>query len=414
MMAERLLADRTCKSSKPKARIYYLADGNGLRLQVRPNGAKYWMLRYTLGGRESTYQIGAYPHTTLDEARDAAAKARKLVTAGVSPSVDRKVSVARNVKSGEATFKAIAEEWLARNKGEWSPHHYERNKGLLDRLLVPDLGALPIAEITEPMLLKVLRKHYDSGIRESARRARAVAQQVFTHAKDTHRATRNPARELAGSSLLKKPEVKHFAALKPEEVGPMLRALDKSGVEPVTRAAMLLMLYTGARDSTLRGARWQEIDLKAGAWTVPAARMKSGREHKVPLPHQAVALLKELAKQTRRSHDSFVFASRGKAGFLAENALRKRLHGLGFKVTAHGFRSLITDLLNEQGFNADAIERQLDHANKDKVRAAYLRSEFFDLRKTMMQWLADWADAQRDETKAPALPGNVQPLRRVA
>jgi integrase len=241
-----------------------------------------------------------------------------------------------------------------------------------------------------------------------------VAAQVFAYAKDTHRATHNPGRELASSSVLKKPEVRHFAALKPAQVGPMLRALDASNVEPVTRTALILMLYTGVRDAALRAARWQEFDLRAKCWTVPAERMKSGREHRVPLPAQSITMLTELAKLTRRKPDSFVFASHGKAGFLAENTLRMRLHGLGFKVTAHGFRSLMTDLLNVQGFNADAIERQLDHVQKNQVRAAYLRDDFYEYRRSMMQWLADWADAQRNKEKAPRLPSNVVPMRRVA
>jgi integrase len=413
-MAEKLLTDRTCKAARPKAGIYYKSDGAGLRLQVRPDGARYWQVRYTLDKRESTFQIGSYPDVPLDEARTEAAKARKLVAAGIRPSVDRRVQRARNVERGEATFKAIGDEWLARNKADWSAPHYERNKGLLERLLYPDLGALPVSDISEPILLRTLTKHYDAGIRESARRARGVASQVFAYAKDTHRATHNPARELAASSVLKKPEVKHFAALKPEQVGPMLRALDASKVEPVTRTALTLMLLTGVRDAALRAACWREFDLRAKCWTIPAERMKSGREHRVPLPAQAVAMLTDLAKQTRRKPESFVFASHGQAGFLAENTLRLRLHGLGFKVTAHGFRSLITDLLNVQGFNADAIERQLDHMQRDQVRAAYLRNDFYDYRRSMMQWLADWADALRNKIKTPTLPTNVIHMRRVA
>ena len=196
--------------------------------------------------------------------------------------------------------------------------------------------------------------------------------------------------------MLKRPEVKHFAALKTKDVGPLLKKMAQSQVDPITQAAMILMLLTGLRDASLRGAQWQEIDLKAASWTVPGSRMKSRREHAVPLPRQAIAALKALGKLTDTGSASFVFASRGKAGFLAENTLRLALHGLGFKVTAHGFRSTLTDLLNERGFNADAIERQLDHSSKDRVRAAYLRSDWLDYRKKMMQWVADWADAQRD------------------
>ena len=413
-MAEKLLNDRKCRGAKSRITPYPLSDGNGLRLVVHPNESKYWVLRYTLGGKETTLGLGTYPSISLEQARIDAEKARKLVTAGVSPKIERKISVARNIERAAATFDVIAKEWLARHKAEWSGHHHERNEGLVRRILLPALGRLPIAEITEPMLLAPLKAAYDEGIKESARRARAVAAQIFAYAKDTHRATSNPARELASSSVLKRPEVKHFAALKTKDVGPLLKKMAQSQVDPVTQAAMILMLFTGLRDASLRGAQWQEIDLKAATWTVPGSRMKSRREHTVPLPRQATAGLKSLGKVTDTGPASFVFASRGKAGFLAENTLRLALHGLGFKVTAHGFRSTLTDLLNERGFNADAIERQLDHASKDKVRAAYLRSDWFDYRKKMMQWVADWADAQRDGSAAPALPANVIAIRRTA
>lgn len=413
-MAEKLLGDRQCKTAKAGESVRYLNDGNGLRLQIRPDGAKYWMLRYLLGGRESTAGLGPYPEISLEEARKKAAKARTLIADGIRPAVERKVRVARNIAKAEATFEVVAEEWLARNKSHWSGHHHERNAGLVRRILLPKLGGLPMEEITEQILLSVLREAYDSGIKESARRARGVASQVFAYAKDTYRATHNPARELAGNRSLKKPEVRHFEALKPAQVGAMLRKLDESEAEPVTRAALLLMLYTGLRDYSVRGAQWKEIDLEAGIWTVPGSRMKSRREHRVSLPRQAVKALEGLGEIHGSKPESFVFPSWGKNGFLAENTLRTALHRMGFKVTAHGFRSLITDLLNESGFNSDAIERQLDHQSKDKVRAAYLRSEWMDYRRTMMQWLADWMDSQRKEKTVPKLPANVVAFQRLA
>jgi integrase len=148
------------------------------------------------------------------------------------------------------------------------------------------------------------------------------------------------------------------------------------------------------RDNSIRGALWREIDLDAGFWTSPSTRMKSGREHQVPLPAQAVAALKTIHPLTYRNDDSSVFPGGGKHKIMSENTLRLALHRLGFKVTAHGMRSLITDVLNEHGFNPDAIERQLDHSEKSQVRRAYLRTNFMDDRIKMMQWFADWCDAQ--------------------
>jgi integrase len=420
-MAEKLLTDRACNAAKGKAKIYYKNDGNGLRLQVRPDGAKYWMLRYRWDGRETTRGLGPYgaDAVTLDAARKRAAEERAKIAVGLHPTTAKRVAKAQRIEEGKATFGTIAAEWLKRYQGEWSGHHYERNKGLLDRILLPKLADLPVTEITEPMLLGVLLAAYDSGIKESARRARVIAQQVFAYARHSHRATHNPARELVGNELLRRPPVTPFAALKPKQVGAFLRKMRDSGTEPVTRAALLLMIYTGLRDSTLRAARWNEIDLKAGVWEIPTERRKSRRtagatQFRVPLPRQAVTILKELSKITRTADDAYVFASKSKAGFLAENTLRMTLHRLGFAVTAHGFRSMLTDLLNERGFNPDAIERQLDHAEQDKTRGAYLRSEFFDYRRQMMQWLADWTDAQLAEADDPEIPGNVLAFRRVA
>jgi integrase len=417
-VAEKLLTDRQCKAARAKTGVHYKADGNGLRLLIRPDGAKYWMLRYTIGGKESTAGLGVYPETSLEEAREKAAAARRLIAEGIHPSVERKVRIAQNIERQQATFGAIAAEWLAHNKAEWSLHHHERNEGLLRRILLPKLENLPITDVSEPLLLSVLREHYDAGIKESARRARGVAQQIFAYAKDTHRATHNPARELVGSSVLKKPPVIPFAAIKATQVGAMLRKLHESQTEPATSAALLLMLHTGVRDFALRAAKWNEIDLRAGIWTLPEARRKTRKsypgDHLLPLPKQAVVLLKDLAKLTRTSPDAYVFASHGKAGFLAENTLRYTLHRLGYIVTAHGVRSLITDVLNERGFNADAIERQLDHAQENKARAAYLRSDWLDYRRKMMQWFADWMDAERERHTEPELPDNVVMFKRGA
>jgi integrase len=372
------------------------------------------MLRFTYAGKENTLSLGPLRNVSLAEARVKAAEAKALIAYGIDPITERRKRRAKNIESNHATFKAVGTEWLNRHRPNWSSHHYERNEGLLRRLIFPDLGDMPISEITEPMLLGVLKRAYDNGIKESARRARAVAQQVFDYAKDTFRATSNPARELSRSTVLKKPTVRHFAALKATEVGAFLNKLDTSGVQPTTQLALMLMLYTGLRDASLRGARWNEINLNTGEWTIPADRMKTKRPHRVPLPTQAVALLRSLKEVREPKGDDFIFASRGKSGHLAENTLRIAMHRLGFEVTVHGFRSLITDVLNECEFNPDAIERQLAHVEKNKVRRAYLRTDFYPYRAQMMQWFADWADAQRRNETAPAMPSNVLAFHRAA
>ncbi len=398
MAAEKLLTEAACKAAKPKTKVYYLNDGNGLRLRIRPNGSKTWILRYRLGGNEMSSGLGTYPKITLQIARTKASEAKGHISKGDNPSTIKRIAKANQIIKGETTFGAIAREWLDHNKASWSSHHLERNEGLLKRFLLTDLERMPIDSIKESYLFSILKVPYDKGTKESARRARAIAAQVFSYARATHRGTINPARDMADNPYFKKPPVKHFAALPQNEVGALIKELNKTGEEQKldlkTVCALRLALYTGLRDNSIRGALWGEIDLEAGIWTVPGSRMKSGREHQVPLPTQAIAALQLLRPFTHRNPDSHIFPGGGKHKIMSENTLRLALHRLGFKVTAHGMRSLITDVLNESGFNPDAIERQLDHSEKSQVRRAYLRSNFMDERVKMMQWFADWCDAQ--------------------
>ena len=422
-MPEKKLTARDCdtaKGGKPPKRLtdaaagkpYRLTDGGGLSLRVMPSGAKYWQFRYRHGGRETILQLGSYPEISLERARAEHARHRDVLRHGRDPVTARRVEKAQIRKAAGETFSAVADEWLEYHRPTWTAVHHERNGGLLRRVLHPVLGQLPLREIDATAVLSALKAAENDGILESARRARAIAKQVFDYAIATGRASINPARDLG--KALRKPEVGHFAALQAEQIGSFLTVLDASGATAVTKAALLLMLYTGLRDGSLRGAKWSEIDLEAAKWTIPAERMKRREEHSVPLPRQAVAVLKTLHPSTHRGPDSFVFASSGKAGFLAENTLRIALHRLGFEVTAHGFRSLLTDELYKAGFRSEWVERQMHHRDKNAVRAAYLRTDFYEQRLPMMQWWADNCDALKAGGTAPALPGNVIPMQRAA
>ena len=202
----------------------------------------------------------------------------------------------------------------------------------------------------------------------------------------------------------------HFEAIAQSDVPRLMTALHKTGkaqkLDIKTVFALKLSIYTGLRDNSVRGARWREIDFERCIWTIPAQRMKSRREFKVPLPIQAIEALQTLQALTFKDTNSYLFPSAGKYGFMAENTLRLALHRLGFKVTVHGMRSLITNVLNEQGSNRDAIERQLDHQESNQVRASYLRSDFMEIRTSMMQWFADWCDGKTTT--------NVIPIRSAA
>ncbi len=402
-MAEKVLSSRKCETAKPREKPYRLTDGGGLSLRVMPTGAKYWQFRYRFGEKENTLQIGSLADVSLEKARKELAKHRDVLRAGNDPIQARRVERARKVQTAAETFGAMASEWLQHRKPDIAAVTHERNEGIVRRLLMPKLGALPMRAIDATALISALRAAEQKGIRMSARRARIIAGQIFGYAIATGRGATNPARDVT-KALAKRPETTHHAALSVEQIGPMLAALERSGTSLATRAALLLMLYTGLRDGSLRGAQWREIDLNAARWNIPAERMKRREAHSVPLPNQAIAILRELAQLTDRGPDSFVFASSGKAGYLAENTLRITLHRLGFEVTAHGLRSLLTDELYKAGFRSEWIERQLHHKDPNEVRAAYLRTDFYGQRVPMMQWWANACDARRAGRAVPPLP----------
>lgn len=290
--------------------------------------------------------LGAYPTVTLQIARVKAQQAKLVASEGHNISSANKMAKATQATKSSNTFGLIATEWLEHNKEDWSSTHYERNQGLIRRFLLPDLAKLPIESINEQYLFTVIKKIYDNGTKVSALRTRTVASQIFSYARATHRATGNPARDLSDNPYFKKPTVKHFDAIAQSDVPKLMIALNKTGKEQQldikTVCALKLSMYTGLRDNSIRGAKWSEIDFERCIWQVPAQRMKSRREFKVPLPTQAIDVLRTLQSLTFKDSNSFLFPSSGKYGRMAENTLRLALHRVGFKVTAHGMRNLIT------------------------------------------------------------------------
>ena len=311
MAGEKILTDAQCKAAKPKEKIYYLNDGIGLRLRVSPNGSRVWLLRYHLGGKEQTVSLGSYPTISLTIARAKANEARQLVAANKDPVIAKRAKRMKQASADARTFGATAKDYLAHNKADWSESHYIRNESIIRRYLFPDLARLPLDQITEEFLFTVIKKFYDKGTKESARRARALAQQVFRFGKDTHRCTRNPAKDLSDNSYFKRPATKHFEAINQDLIPELVDKLNKVGTEQKimiqTVCGLLLVLYTGLRSSSVRSAKWSEFDFKKALWTVPKSNMKSRREHEVPLPRQAIEALRRLEVLTYEGPDSFVF-----------------------------------------------------------------------------------------------------------
>jgi integrase len=386
------LTERKILASRPAEKPYKLFDERGLYLLVTPPGGRLWRLRYRHGGVEKLLALGAYPDVPLKRAREKRDEARRYLADGLDPSTKRKAE--RNARAN--TFAAVAGEWLLIKKKSLSPGTWQRDHDQLQKFVVPYLGNRPIAVIEAPELLEVLKRVEARGVADTAHRTREVCGRVFRYAVVTGRAKHDITADLRGA--LAPRATKNYAAItEPAKVGELLLAIDGYDGQPTTAAALRLAPYVFVRPGELRAAEWSEFDLDAAEWRIPAARMKMGEHHVVPLATQAVSILRDLQPLTRSGR--YVFPAIGPgARPLSENTLNAALRRLGYgkdDMTAHGFRSMASTLLNEQGVHPDLIELQLAHAERNKVRAAYNRAQRLAERRKMMQTWADHLDALR-------------------
>jgi integrase len=388
-MLSKLLIDKT----KPQAKTVRLSDGRGMYLEISPAGGKWWRFKYRFAGKERRISLGIYPDVPLAAAREKREEARRQVAAGIDPGEQRKAAKVALVESTENTFEAIAREWFGLFSTKWVKGHADKIIRRLELNMFPWLGSRPIKAITAPELLAVLRRVESRGANETAHRALQVCGRVFRYAIATGRAERDPSRDLSGA--LAPIQERHFASItEPLAVGELLRAIDAYKGAFVTRCALRLAPLVFVRPGELRAAQWAEFDFDKSEWRIPASRMKSRVQHIVPLSTQAVAILRELQPLTGRF--PFAFPSvRSRFRAMSENAVTGALRRMGYTgqdMTGHGFRSMASTLLNEQGWNRDAIERQLAHGERDAVRAAYNYAEHLPERRRMMQAWADYLE----------------------
>lgn len=386
------LTDITVKHAKPRDKAYKLADMKGMYLLINPNGAKYWRLKYRYAGKEKALALGVYPEVSLAEARDAALKAKAQLRNDEDPGMTRKLQKRERLLIAENHFEAIAMEWWVHQKGRWTDQHAERVLQSLKQDVFPYLGHRPITEIQPPDVLETIRKVESRDALDVASRVLQRCSAIFRYAVQTGRAQVNPASELKG--VLKTRKVQHRAAVTRAELPALLRAVSSYQGHIITRLALKFLILTFVRPGELRGARWSEFDLEARVWRIPGERMKMNTEHLVPLSRQVIALLEELCPVS--GHYDLLFpGERSRAKPISENTLTYALYRLGYKsrATAHGFRTTASSILNEEGFNPDAIERQLSHLERNQVRGAYTQhAEYLKDRATMMQWWADYLD----------------------
>ncbi|MEO7323945.1 MAG: integrase arm-type DNA-binding domain-containing protein [Dokdonella sp.] len=394
------LSDSKISKTKPSEKPVKLADGGGLYLLLNPNASRWWRFDYRFAGKRKTLSMGTYPDTGLKDARDKRDAARKLLAAGVDPGEQRKAAKVAGEERAANSFAVLAAEWLALQKPRMAPATLEKAQWTFDEQVNPWIGSRPIGEIEAPELLKLLRRIEERGAHETAHRTKQRCGQVFRYAIATGRAKRDPTTDLRGA-LAPMVSTSRAAITDPAKMGELLRALDAYQGSPVTKYALRLAPLAFVRPGELRKAEWAEIDLDGAQWRIPAVRMKMREEHIVPLAPQAVAILRELHALT--GHGQHVFPSyRGKARTMSENTVNAALRYMGFDkdtMTGHGFRAMASTRLNEMGWAPDVIERQLAHAERNKVRAAYNRAQYLDERTRMMRAWADYLDGLRTGAK---------------
>ncbi len=393
------LTNTAILNAKPGAKPIKLFDGGGLYLEVAPGGGKWWRLKYRVGGKEKRLSLGVFPVVTLKEARSRRDEARKAIASGVDPGDQRKAVQAAQ-GAAQLSFEVVAREWFEKFKPTWKSNHADKIIRRLERDIFPWLGARPIADVTAPDLLKALRRIEARGALETAHRAQQNCGQVFRYAVATGRAERDPTGDLRGA-LPPARETHHASITDPKAIGELLRALHSYKGSLATCCALRLAPLVFVRPGELRRAEWSEIDIAAAEWRIPGEKMKMGALHVVPLSSQAIAILDELRPLT--GHGRYVFPSvRSSKRPMSENTVLAALRRLGYtseQMTGHGFRSMASTLLNEQGWNRDAIERQLAHAERDNVRAAYNYAEHMPERRKMMQAWSDYLDMLREDRK---------------
>lgn len=388
------------RNAAPAAKPQKLFDGGGLFLLVQPNGSRYWRLKYRFAGKERLLSFGVFPEVTLAEARQRRDAARMAVREGRDPSAERKTAKLASRLSAKDSFKSVAEEWLDRQRPKLAEITITKAEWMLG-MVYPQIGATPISQLTAPTILAVLRKIEASGKHETAHRVKQRIGQVFRYAIATGRADRDPSADLRGA-LNPVVTTPRSAIIDPDAVADLLRAIHAYTGQPVTLTALKLAPLLFVRPGNLRAMEWSEIDLDRSEWRIPAGKMKVREAHAVPLAEQALLILRELKPLTGRGR--YVFPSiRTSDRPMSENTINAALRRLGYDketMTGHGFRAMASTRLNEMGWAPDVIERQLAHAERNKVRAAYNRASYMDERRRMMQAWADYLDTLRLRTMA--------------
>lgn len=402
------LTELAIKHLKQKSKVYRVTDGGGLCLEVSPAGGKLWRWRYYYQGKEQMLALGKYPALSLADARKKRDEARALLDAGKHPTREKKIQKLRKAHEGANTFEKIARRWLDMKEKGLNEKYATQCLARMEQHVFPVIGALPITDITIPDVVEVVEAIAKRGTVETAKRMKQLIGQVFRYAAQRGLCKHNPAADLR--DILPTPEEKHHACIHPSELPALLTKIEARGND-YTKYAMKLLALTFVRTGELIGAKWEEIEWGKEEWHIPKERMKMKRPHVVPLSRQTLAILKEL--QVFTGDKTHIFHSpASKSMHISNGTVLMGLRRMGYqnKMTGHGFRTLASTILNEEGYAPDVIERQLAHEDDDKIRSAYNRAEYLLERKKMMQDYADILDAmlKKSGNKVVRLGNRVQ------
>ncbi|PTS82102.1 integrase [Pseudomonas sp. HMWF032] len=386
------LTDSAIKVAKPLDKPYKLTDGQGLYLEVMPGGSKLWRLKYRYADKEKRLALGAYPAVPLQKARQRRTEAREQLANGIDPGEQKKADKQAQRATGQ-TFETLAREWFAYNAPRWAESTRYKAKLYLENDLIPGIGARPVKAITRPDLVELVRKVEARGTLNAAGKIRQWLHQIFRFGLASGMVDNNPATDLDVVAAPAK-AARHHPHVSFAELPELLGKIDSTRISTLTRCAIRLLVLTAVRPGELRTAPWSEFDLDSATWTIPKERMKARRPHVVPLPRQAVAILRSL-EAISGSYPLLFPGQQSSERPMSENTINKALRLMGYegRQTGHGFRHLLSTELNGRGYNRDWIERQLAHGDADEIRDTYNHATYLEQRREMMQAWADSIDA---------------------
>lgn len=390
------LTDTKIKNARSQEKPYILQDGQGLYLEIRPSGAKFWRYRFWLTPtKDGRYTIGEYPSVSLSEARKEREWAREQVKMGHNPTDIRKRQKQQNVAEAANTFKLVAEEWIERKSHTWKPATKEQVESFLATNAYPAFGHKPIRDVTAHEILAVLRGMEKRGSVSSALKVRQWCSAIFCFAVATLRADSDPAAALKGAVIPKR--VTHARALGDDEITDLYQRIEHYRGFTATKVILKLLPYVFSRQVELRSAEWSEINLEEAIWIIPGEKMKMGRTHSVPLCQTAIDLIKQLQPLTGKG--KYLFPNVKNPGdVMSESTINRAFEYMGYPrkhITSHDFRATASTKLHEKGFRHEVIERQLAHAEEDRTSAAYNHAEYLPERRAMMEFWEGFINSLR-------------------